>query len=62
MPKKFLLNFPQDGHNDMNDAGSVGNDFQGFTMFIGDRGSFPLTSIGGIKITPGLSVIKLLRP
>ena len=51
--QKKGLNLMLDAHNDIYTGGSVDNDFQGLTMFIGDRGSYPLTSIGGIKITPG---------
>jgi hypothetical protein len=44
-----------DAHSDLMSVGSIDSNIQGFTLFIGPSGSFPLMSQGGIKISPGHS-------
>ncbi len=43
-----------DAHSDQLDAFSVGSDYEGFTALIGQQEEFPLVSMRGFNVRPGL--------
>ena len=50
------LFFVLDAHSDLVGSVTVNSDFEGFTGFIDKRGSYPLPSMRGFQIRPGVSV------